>query len=339
LNKTKKIRTAVIGLGVGAHQARTLSKHPSCQLDWICDFDKDRLSKIGLEFPETKQTQNDQDILNDPNVDLICIASHDKFHYTQVITALNQGKHVYVEKPICLRKSEIQDIFKLLKKHSKLRLSSNMVLRTCPLFMKVREAVQNHQMGKIYHLEADYLWGRKEKIISGWRAEADLYSIIYGAAVHMIDLVLWITGKRPISVQALGNNIVTANTLQKNNDFAVILLKFENKMSVKISAHGGCMHPHFHSLKVFGSESSFIHESTGTIWINSSDPNQKFISETSEYPAKTKRDGTLISFLNSLMNFDENPLVPEKEVFDTMSICFGAEQSIKTGQIVDIEYL
>ena len=339
MNIKKKIKTAVIGLGVGAHQARTLSAHPDCELIWICDLDNHKLTKLGLELPEAKQTQDDNDILNDPDIQLVCVASYDEFHYQQVTTALKQGKHVYVEKPICLTKNETQEIRQILKNHTNLRLSSNMVLRTCPLFNKVRKAVQDKEMGEIYHLEADYYWGRKEKIISGWRAETEFYSIIHGSAIHMVDLVLWIMEKKPLTVQALGSNIITSGTTQKHNDFAILLLKFENQMSIKISAHGGCIHPHFHSLKVFGENSSFIHESTGTVWIESSKPNEKYRTESADYPAKTKRDGALISFLDSLIDFSKNAMVKEDEVFDTMSICLAAEQAVRTGQIIDIEYL
>ena len=155
----------------------------------------------------------------------------------------------------------------------------------------------------------------------------------------MVDLALWIVGKKPVTVQALGGNIITAGTRQKHNDFAVILLKFENQMSVKISAHVGCVHPHFHSLKVFGENSSFLHESTGTVWIDSSNPNEKYKPETEDYPAKTKRDGALISFVDSLIDFSKDAMIKEHEVFDTMSICLAAEQAVRTGQIINIEYL
>ena len=167
MNKKKKIRAGVIGLGVGAHQARTLFAHPDCELVSICDLDKNRLIEIGSELPGVKQTQDDQDIFSNQNIDLVCIASYDEFHYQQVITCLKNEKNVYVEKPICLKKEELQDIDKKLKMYPNLRISSNMVLRTCPLFIKVRNEVMSLKMGDLYHLEADYLWGRKEKIISG----------------------------------------------------------------------------------------------------------------------------------------------------------------------------
>ena len=338
MNK-KKIRAAVIGLGVGAHLARTLSLNPSVELVWLCDINETRLSELGSKLTEAKQTKNPNDVLHDPDINLVCIASYDQFHFEQVIMALDNGKNVYVEKPICLSSNEMKDIRKKLKEYPHLRLSSNMVLRTCPLFTKVRENIKSTMMGEIYYIEAAYLFGRKEKLTSGWRADADVYSIIYGAAVHMVDLTMWLTEKKPIRVQALGNRIATGGTKQKNNDFAVILFEFENQMSIKISAHGGCVHPHFHTLKVFGTNSSFIHESTGTVWIQSSDPSQKFISEKEEYPAKTKRDGALISFLDSLVNFDKKAMVSETEVFDTMSVCLAAEQAVKTGKMVEIDYL
>lgn len=272
-------------------------------------------------------------------MDLVCIASYDEFHYQQVTQALLNRKHIYVEKPICLSRKETKKIRELLKKNPYLKISSNMVLRTCPLFKKIKKSVQKNKLGKIYNLEADYLWGRKEKILSGWRSKANFYSIIYGAAIHMVDLVLWITEKKPISVKALGNNLVTFGTKQKFNDFAIFLLNFENKMTVKISAHGGCVHPHFHVLKVFGENKSFIHDISRTVWINSSKHNNPLKPEYSAYPAKEKRVNTLISFLDSIIKSNHNPIVSKDDIFDTMSVCLAAEKAVRLGNTVSIEYL
>lgn len=337
--KKKNLKAGVIGLGVGAYQARILSQNSNTDLVWICDLDNNKLLTLNSELSEAKITRNSLDVLKDPDVDLVCIASYDQFHFEQIIKALDNGKHVYVEKPICLSKNEFQHIRKKLIEHPSLRLSSNMVLRSCPLFKKVKEKIISNSMGEIYHLEGDYLWGRREKLITGWRANTEYYSIIYGAAIHMVDLIMWLTEKKPLRVQATGNRIATRDTQQKNNDFAVLLLEFENYMSVKISAHGGCVHPHFHSLKVFGTNCSFVHDSTGTVWIESSDPKQKFKIEKEEYPAKIKRKIILDSFVNSIINSDESAIVSVSEVFNTMSVCLAAEQAVKTGKVIEIDYL
>ena len=140
----EKIKAAVIGLGVGAHQARTLYNHPDCELVSVCDFDKSRLSEVGSDLPNVKQTQNDKDILLDSDIDLVCLASYDEYHYHQVITSLNNRKHVYVEKPICLTQDELISINENLKLNPNLKISSNMVLRTCPLFIKVRDELMSN---------------------------------------------------------------------------------------------------------------------------------------------------------------------------------------------------
>ena len=337
--KNKKIRAGVIGLGVGAHQAKTLFYSDKCELISICDFNKNRLSEVGSELKNVEQHVNDKDLLCNPDIDLICIASHDEFHYQQVMMALNNDKHVYVEKPICLKKNEIVDIYNLLKKKPNLKLSSNMVLRTCPLFFKVRNSIIKNNMGSIYHIEADYLWGRKAKLISGWRSEAKFYSIIHGASVHIVDLVLWLTGKKPKTVQAIGSRIVADGTAQKFNDFAILLLEYENQMTVKITAHGGCVHPHFHSLKVYGNKKTFSHDISGTFWINSSNPIHDLEMERAAYPAKSLRKETLESFVNAILNFKDDPLVSSQDVFDVMNICLSAEHAMKTGNKQTIEYL
>ena len=155
----------------------------------------------------------------------------------------------------------------------------------------------------------------------------------------MIDLVLWITGKKPVSIKALGSNIIVSGTKQKYNDFAILLLEFEDQMSIKISAHGGGVHPHFHALKIFGKKSSFIHDYTKTLWIDSSDSNQEYRTETASYPAKTLRDQALISFVNSLLYPKQKAIVSKNDVFNVMSICFAAEQAVKSGDTMTIEYL
>ena len=80
------------------------------------------------------------------------------------------------------------------------------------MFKKIKAQVKNNSFGDIFYMECDYLWGRSEKF-SGWRSKLKYYSKIYGAAVHMIDLIVWILNLKPKEVFASGNKIAT-----KKND-------------------------------------------------------------------------------------------------------------------------
>ena len=87
----------------------------------------------------------------------------------------------------------------------KLKFLSNLVLRTNSLFKNFKK---NIDIKNVFYIEADYIWGRKHKLF-GWRSKIKDYSLILGAAIHMIDLVLWITNLKPISVYTIGSDKIT----------------------------------------------------------------------------------------------------------------------------------
>ena len=61
---------------------------------------------------------------------------------------------------------------------------------------------KNISKDDVISIEADYLWGRKYKL-EEWRSKLKNYSIILGAGIHMIDLVMWLINSRPLCVQSL----------------------------------------------------------------------------------------------------------------------------------------
>jgi predicted dehydrogenase len=166
----------------------------------------------------------------------------------------------------------------------------------------------------------------------------EFYSIIYGAAVHMIDLILWIIGMRPVEVQGYGNGVATGTALSYN-DFAAILMKFEDGTVAKVSANGGCVHPHFHRLSVFGTGKTFVHDILGAKWIDSNDPKAESRDADEEYPANEKKGKVITTFIDSILDERAEAVVPCEDVFNTMSVCFAAERSIHDKKPVAVEYI
>ncbi|MCF8131452.1 MAG: Gfo/Idh/MocA family oxidoreductase, partial [Deltaproteobacteria bacterium] len=224
----QKFKVGIIGLGVGEKQIPAFEGHPSCEVRAICDFSDKRLSAAAAYCPDAKLTNSAAHILDDPGIDIVSIASFDNYHFEQISTAIRNGKHVFVEKPMCLYFQEALMIQRLLGENPGIQLSSNLNLRTCPRFIRLKHLIKCGEMGQIPYLEGDYLWGRVHKLTKGWRKDMEFYSIIHGAAVHMVDLIMWITEKKPAEVHAYGNQMATANSGLRYNDFAVILMKFEN---------------------------------------------------------------------------------------------------------------
>ena len=333
----EKLRVGVIGLGVGSKHVDAYQLHPSVEVVKICDINNDRLQEAISEHTEINGVSDPEEILDDKYIDVVSIASYDNYHCEQILRALNNGKHVYVEKPMCLFDDEAKSIRALLNLKPELQLSSNLVLRTCPRFIRLKEAIASGEMGDIYSLQANYLWGRKHKLTDGWRKDMKFYSIIHGAAVHMIDLLIWITNMLPVEVKAYGNDIATKDSDMKYNDFASILLKYETGLIAEVSVHGGCVHPHFHDVRVYGTKSTFINGITEGVWINSESHDIQPIKE--EYPAKAERGNTIRTFIDSIVDKSLQPIVRADDIFNAMSICFAAERAVHKNANVRIEYI
>ena len=290
------------------------------------------------KFPDSDIYTDDRSILEDKNIDIVSIASYDNYHSKQIVKAFENGKHVMAEKPLCLSWDEMVLIHDIQKQNRDVKLSANHVLRSNARFGRFKKNIQAGKFGEIFYLEGDYYWGRKSKLF-GWRAEMDFYSIILGAAIHMIDLIMWFLNDRPTSVQAIGNDLASRNTNLKYNSFAVILLQFKNGTIAKLTGNGSCVHPHYHALKIFGTERTAIQHLNGAYYLDSSDPGTKPISVTEPYPEKKAREKVIHSFVDSILDDSLTPLVPQQDVYDVMSVCFAAEEAMNTGKSISIEYL
>ena len=334
-----KLKVGIIGLGVGQKHVEAFDSHPFCKVSAVSDFSEKKRKYFSVTYPDIKTVINADEILRDPNIDIVSIASYDNYHYEQIIKAISSNKHIFIEKPLCLFEKEAKEIRTLLNEHPHIKISSNLTLRTCPRFIRIKDAIHNGEMGSLFYLEGDYLWGRLSKITDGWRKDMEFYSIIYGAAIHMIDLILWMTGKRPVEVLAYGNNIATENSELKSNSFAVLLLKYENGMIAKVTGNGGCVHPHFHRLVIYGTKKTAIHDITSAIWLESSNPRviPEIIDE--EYPAKEYRNKVITSFVDHISNDNKASIVPSNDVFDVMSVCYAAERAINESNSIKIIYI
>lgn len=335
----KKINVGVIGLGVGAHHVQGYLSHPDVATCGVTDLDLSKVRQVCERYPgRVRPADSADDILKDPEISIVSVASYDNYHAAQVVGALQNGKHVFVEKPMCLTWDEVRQIRSALAKAPSCRLSANMVLRTCPRFIELKNALEQGELGKVYTMRADYLWGRLEKLTAGWRRDTPFYSIILGAAVHMVDLVCWALGRFPVEVRAVGNQIATQDSGLKANDFAALLLTFEDGLVAQVSAHGGCAHPHFHQVEAWGTKKTFFHTLQGGLWVTGNDEFCGRQEVSGDYPAKPQRLEVVRSFVEHSLGRVPRPLVSGEEVFSVMSVCLAAEEAMSTRQPVRIEY-
>lgn len=333
-----KLRAAVIGLGVGERHIDGYNADSRCSVVAICDTDPVKLKDVQTRYSEPYGSCDPDEILQNPDIDVISIASYDGAHRDQIIKALESGKHVFVEKPLCLHDEEFEDIASTYKSNQTLKLSSNLILRKSPRFMSLRERILGNELGTPYYVEGDYNYGRLHKITDGWRGEAPYYSVVHGGSIHLIDLIMWMTGHKVTEVTAMGTNIATRDSQFKFDDTIAALLRFDGGMIGKITSNFPSMVPHTHNLAVYGTTEAFIQNHNGdAAYYQSRDPDAKPKPDHEAYPGTAKGD-MIPQFVSSILDGGE-PEVTAQEVFDAMAVSLAIEESNKTSKPVEVKYL
>lgn len=337
MSRLTKIKTAVVGLGVGEQHARAYVLSPLCELRSLCDLDAKKAQEVQKRLGIGKVVSRFESILNDSEIDLISIASYDHLHAAQVLSGLSAGKHLFVEKPLCQTREELLQIQNHWKENGKKQLASNLVLRGAPIYQWLKKAIDVGELGKIYAFDGDYLYGRLHKITEGWRKDVPNYSVLEGGGIHLIDLMLMLTGEKPKLVTAVGNRICTRGTAFRYDDFAAATFEFDSGLIGRISAHFGCIHRHQHVVRVFGTKGTFIYDDRGARLHQTCQPDEP--AKTLSYPTLPAHKGVLIpAFVESILKEENSSLNVERE-FQLICVCIAAEEALLSQKSIQVEYL
>jgi len=327
-----ELKAAVIGLGVGERHISGYEADPRCKVVALCDTDPEKLEAVAARNPGRRLTTSPEDILDDPSIDVVSIASPDDAHHYQVMRALTANKHVFVEKPLCLHLNEWKDIKAALAARPQCRMSSNLILRKAPRFQRLYRDIRAGVFGRLYNMEGDYNYGRVHKITDGWRGHIPFYSVMHGGGIHLIDLLTWLSGGRVAEVSAFGTNIATQGTAFRHPDSVTAILKFEDGMIAKISSNFSCIMPHFHNVAIYGTQASFLQTPAGAHLYTSRDPEAVPEAVREMYPGAQKGD-MIPAFIGSILD-NSAPDVTSQEVLDCMAVSLAIVASAEAGTSV-----
>ncbi len=201
----KTVRVGVIGGGIWGNYhllaAKEMEAHGAAKLVAIATRTEKTAEKRSEEFGIKGYTDY-KDMIDSENLDAVTIATPDHLHREMSIYAMEQGKHVLVEKPMDLTTSGCQSMVSAAEKNN-LLLQVDFHKRYDPNNIDARKRVQAGSIGNLQYAYA-YM---EDKIIvpsewlAGWAAQSSPFWFI---GVHKYDLVRWITGREAISVSAHG---------------------------------------------------------------------------------------------------------------------------------------
>jgi predicted dehydrogenase len=218
---SEKIRVGVIGCGQwGPNHVRVFNSSPDAEVVACSDLDPGRLDQMRSLYPHIRTTTEYWQIIQDPEIDAVVLATPTATHFKLVGEALQHGKDVLVEKPL-------SDSLQSAEKLAKLAQQKKRILMVGHTFMfnsgirKLREYMQSGKLGRIYYLNAvrTNLGPIRHDVSSVW----DLAS-------HDISIFNYLLDAQPLSVSARGEDFIQPGL----EDVAFLTLSYPKRVLVNI---------------------------------------------------------------------------------------------------------
>ena len=209
----KKVTFAILGLGNrGGVYARHLSNYPDkMEITAIADTRQSCLDTANsyLRLQENQLFHSAEELLKQPRLaDVMIVATQDAQHKEHALRAMELGYDLLLEKPISNHLNEVKEIEQTAKRLGRKVIIAH-VLRYTPFYRKVKQLLEDGAVGRIlnveaaehvscYHMAHAYVRGQ-------WRRKAESSPIILAKCSHDMDIILWLTGKRCLSVSSIGS--------------------------------------------------------------------------------------------------------------------------------------
>jgi predicted dehydrogenase len=192
-----EVRVGVAGLGYwGPNLARNFDD--LAQLTWLCDVSPERRQRAAARHPGARVTDDFSDLVDDPDLDAICIATPVVSHYELTRQALLAGKHILVEKPPALRGEEADELCALAEERDLVLLPGHLLLYH-PGVQKLKQIVDSGDLGEVL-----YMYGNRQNLGQIRRDENALWSL----GVHDLSVILHLLDEEPTEVWARGESFL-----------------------------------------------------------------------------------------------------------------------------------
>lgn len=277
---------------------------------------------LAQKYEITNSTTDYNQVLTDSDVDIVMITTRHNLHANMVVDALDNNKHVFVEKPLALNLQELERIDESYQR-SKGSLMIGFNRRFSPHTEKMKALLGNSQMNVIATMNAGAIpanvWVH-DMAVGGGR--------IIGEACHYIDLIIFLTGSmvKSVCMNAMGENPA------ENTDNASIMLKMENGSTGVINyfANGSKSYSK-ERLEVYSQERTLVMDN----FLKTEGYGFKGFSKL-----KTKLDkGHKNQFSRMVQNMGEGKgvnMIPYEELINATKASFACIESLKTGTWVEV---
>jgi len=228
----KRVGVGVVGLGMGMNHAQAFYDYEEARLVALCDFRPEAL-KRGTDKFKVKGYLSYPEMLEDPEIDAVAIASPSFEHAVMGIYAALHGKHVLIEKPIATDLTIGDRLIKICKE-KRVKLAGIFQSRLNPKHIRMKETIEEGKLGKIYLIEGVVKWWRGDQEYYHVNKEVEMWKgtwfgegggSLANQGIHTVDQLYWMMGDADTvygQYDTVGHNI-------QAEDFCTALIRFKNR--------------------------------------------------------------------------------------------------------------
>ena len=211
------LKVGVIGCGYwGPNLIRNFIQLNESDVVRVADLSQDRLEHMESLYPGIKITLDYKDILKDPDIDIVAVATPVHTHYAFASEALLQNKHVFVEKPIAASVKEVKELISLANK-KKCKLMVGHTFEYTSAVRKMKNIIDSGELGDIFYINSQRLnLGLFQQDIN----------VLWDLAPHDISIILYLLGQEPESVNAVGASHLNPAI----EDVALLTMRFADNL-------------------------------------------------------------------------------------------------------------
>jgi predicted dehydrogenase len=191
------LRTAVVGYGYwGPNLARNVAECPELTLEALCDRDSVQLELFRQRHHDARAVCDLDDVLDDPEIEAVVIATPPKSHYEVARRALDAGKHVLVEKPLAVRLADARELVELATANDLVLMPGHTFIYS-PAVNAVRDLIREGVLGELH-------------FVTSSRMNLGKYNsdgVLCDLAPHDLSILLYWLAQPIVEVAASGSSV------------------------------------------------------------------------------------------------------------------------------------
>jgi len=342
----KTLNIGIVGLGwvAGAH-INTFKDIDGVEVKAVCSRRNPAPAQLAVQFGIDCTVYDDYSrMLEDPRIDIIDICTPHPFHFEQAMAAVKAGKHLIIEKPICLEYEEARTLKNAIERAG-LKACVCFECRFSQHFQLIRSVIDQGLLGDIHFGEVDYYHGIGPWYGQyNWNIKEDFGgSSLLTAGCHALDAALFF-------LDGQVEEVTSYHVRSRASDFALYeypttsstLMKFRGGEKIaKVTSCIDCYQPYYFHIHLVGSEGSLLDNRIYSNKLKGMNKNAWSVLETALIDSGSVEDHPYLpqfqNYIDSLRAGKDMPLTDFNTAFETHRVVFAADQSARENRPVKLE--